>query len=309
VAIEVRSPVGDDELQAGLDVVAAVQPDRASDLEEVKRWRSIMPGGLDLVGYLDGALVGCAYVGPTIGTNREVNIMRADVLPHARRNGVGTALYAELSRHAASRGVRELELWMSVAQTDGKAFAERRGFRELMRVREVHLDLTSAPPVAVVPPEGVQIVTLEDRPEVGPGMYEVGLEAIPDMPSVEPLEAGTYEEWKAFELDTAMLRPDLTSVALAGDEVIGYAILTARADGRLGKHRLCGVKRAWRGRGVALALKQQLVASAQASGMERLITENADDNAPMRAVNQRLGYAPAPDIAWMRGPLAPGVSG
>jgi hypothetical protein len=58
---------------------------------------------------------------------------------------------------------------------------------------------------------------------------------------------------------------------------------------------------------VALALKQRQIAAAQASGMHRLITENADGNAPMRAVNERLGYAPAPDVMWLRGPLAPGV--
>jgi len=139
-------------------------------------------------------------------------------------------------------------------------------------------------------------------------MYEVGLEAIPDMPTIDPVEVGSYEEWKAFELDTAMIRPDLTTVALAGDEVIGYAILTARSAGRIGKHRLCGVKRAWRGRGVALALKQRQIAAAQASGMQRLVTENAEGNAPMRAVNERLGYAPAPEVLWLRGPVAAAVT-
>jgi hypothetical protein len=34
-----------------------------------------------------------------------------------------------------------------------------------------------------------------------------------------------------------------------------------------------------------------------------LVTGNDEDNAPMRAVNARLGYQPLPDEVFLRGPL------
>ena len=37
------------------------------------------------------------------------------------------------------------------------------------------------------------------------------------------------------------------------------------------------------------------------------MTGNDIDNAPMRAVNARLGYRPTPDLLAMRGPLFDGM--
>jgi GNAT superfamily N-acetyltransferase len=307
MGIELVTATSDEELQAGLDVLGALRPETVVELDELKAWQALVPGSLRVNGLLDGAIAGCASVNRFPGATGDVANARVDVLAHARRRGLGSALYGAISRHAAGVGVVKLDVWIGSEEADGLAFAEHRGFSEVMRVREVELDLGSTTPAPVEPPPGVDVVSLAERPDLGPGMYEVGLEAIPDMPSLEPIEVGPYETWKGYELDVAMRRPDLTTIALAGDEVIGYAVLSERAGGRLGKHRLTGVKRAWRGRGVARALKQAQIAAARASGMERLITENADGNAPMRAVNARLGYRPRPDVLWLRGPLAPRV--
>ena len=53
----------------------------------------------------------------------------------------------------------------------------------------------------------------------------------------------------------------------------------------------------------AVALKQAQIAAAKAAGLERLRTQNDLANAPMRRVNEKLGYRPR--LAWIHlaGPL------
>jgi mycothiol synthase len=66
---------------------------------------------------------------------------------------------------------------------------------------------------------------------------------------------------------------------------------------------MTAVARAWRGRGVAIALKRATIRWAIDNGLNELRTSNDPDNAPMRAVNATLGYEPLPDRLLMRGPL------
>jgi len=53
-----------------------------------------------------------------------------------------------------------------------------------------------------------------------------------------------------------------------------------------------GTRRAYRGRGLALAVKLASINWAAANGITRLLTYNDATNAPMLAVNARLGYQP-----------------
>ena len=66
---------------------------------------------------------------------------------------------------------------------------------------------------------------------------------------------------------------------------------------------MTAVRRAWRGRGVASALKRATIGWAIERGLTSLDTGNDEDNLAMRAVNARLGYRPLPDELTMRGPL------
>ena len=70
---------------------------------------------------------------------------------------------------------------------------------------------------------------------------------------------------------------------------------------------MTAVGRRWRGRGVATTLKRATIAWAIEPGLELLETGNDDDNAPMRAVNRKLGYRPIPDMLTFRGPLRAGA--
>ena len=55
-----------------------------------------------------------------------------------------------------------------------------------------------------------------------------------------------------------------------------------------------GVRREYRGRGIALALKLLAIDFCRRSGAARIRTNNDSENAPMLAINRRLGYVPEP---------------
>jgi GNAT superfamily N-acetyltransferase len=69
-------------------------------------------------------------------------------------------------------------------------------------------------------------------------------------------------------------------------------------------HDMTAVLPAYRGRGIAKALKRATIAWAIDNGLVVLETGNDVENAPMRAVNLGLGYEPIPDEVGFRGPLA-----
>jgi GNAT superfamily N-acetyltransferase len=54
-----------------------------------------------------------------------------------------------------------------------------------------------------------------------------------------------------------------------------------------------GTLRAYRGRGLGLAVKLASIHWAAAHGATMMATHNDETNAPMLAINRRLGYAPA----------------
>ena len=126
---------------------------------------------------------------------------------------------------------------------------------------------TEIAPPAVEPPDGVEIVTWAERPELARGIYEVALEALPDIPGSEDDEVEPFEDWLAHDMQGSGDRPEATFVAVAGEEVVGWAkfSLTA-AQPTTAHHDLSAVKRAWRGRGIAGALKAAQINWAIANG-------------------------------------------
>ena len=81
-------------------------------------------------------------------------------------------------------------------------------------------------------------------------------------------------------------------LALHDGEVVGCAGLGLDADDPArAENALTAVRRDWRGRGIAVHLKQRTLAWAAEHGIAEVYTWTQDGNAAMRALNTRLGYA------------------
>ena len=227
------------------------------------------------------------------------------VVPDARSAGAGTELLEAVSGWAS--GIGHLELMGAVREGDAEslAWAARRGFEEVGRNSLLVLDLTLGEAPVVEPPDGIEIVSWADRPETSLGMYEVACDAYPDVPGEDEAEMASYEEWLSMDMQGAGDRPEATFVALAGDEVVAYAKLSlSRARPTVAMHDMTGVRRAWRGGGIARALKAAEIAWAHANGYERLETQNEERNEPIRRLNERFGYVVEPGSVTVRGPIA-----
>jgi GNAT superfamily N-acetyltransferase len=183
------------------------------------------------------------------------------------------------------------------------------GFEAIERMKMVQLDLRGLPPPAVDPPPGIEITSLAARPDLERAVHAVAVETYPDIPSADqPVDAGTFEAFVARDVRRDGIPPDALMIAVdaASGEVAGWAsLLFVPGSSTMAWHDMTAVRRRWRGRGIATALKRATIAWAVEHGLEVLETGNDDANGPMRAVNRKLGYRPIPDQLTFRGPLAP----
>ena len=302
--IEVAECANKDEKQLSLDVYNVVWPQEAVTMAEVASFEASLLGHHELLARLDGELAGSAYAALT-PWRPDLVFLLLTVLPTHRRLGAGSALYAAASEWARAQGHETLEAVVAENDSASLAFAHRRGFVEHRRERGVALDLTRIEPPAVVLPAGIEIVTWADRPELDHGMYEVAVEASADIPGNEDEAHESFDEWRKRHMLGSGDLPEATFIAVAGDEVVGYAkfSLTA-ARPKVASHDLTAVKRSWRGRGVARALKATQIGWAKARGYEELYTRNEERNAPIRHLNEQFGYEPAVGRIYLRGSLS-----
>jgi GNAT superfamily N-acetyltransferase len=304
--LEISAAETDDEVQACLDLIASLHPDRALLLEEIREIEAAIPEQVRFQGLEEGRIVGTASImaEPRLRERRGAYASLV-VDREARGRGVGTALYRALSDWARDHELEELEGHVKEVDEESLRWAERRGFAETGRDSLLTLELAGIEAPSVEAPDGVEIVSWAGRPELATGMYEVAREAYPDIPGNENDVMESFEEWLTHDMAGPGDLPEATFVALAGDEVIGFAKFSlTRAQPTQAYHDVTGVKRAWRGRGVAGALKRAEIAWAKEHGYERLKTMNEERNAPIRKLNERYGYRPGPGRIVVVGPLA-----
>jgi mycothiol synthase len=291
--IELRVAETDADLEAWRQVRIAVLPnERTAQVDELRRLA--YPGRLMLLATLDGEPAGSGISGRSQTGGA---FTQPRVLPDRRRRGVGAELLRSLASHAVAEGYESAG---AHAESAGALeFGQRFGFaetsRQLEQVRAVGSD---EPPPEV--PEGLEFVSLAERPDLFLRSYhELAVEALADMPTASPLQVSADDwerEWVSW--------PEGSFIALAGEEIVGCAGLIRDGDREdRAEHSLTAVRRDWRGRGVAKALKQQVIAWASGGGLSELYTWTQTGNEAMQAVNRSLGFVDRDVTISLRAPL------
>ena len=304
------------ELVAGAtDTAAAAQIRTAvwrwivAEPEMLEHFRATTPMFRDWLALLDSEPVGAAGCSLLPGREDDAAAFAVIcVLPDARRQGVGTAIYRQVSAHARSLGKSELASWGYVDDSGGSEFAEHRGFVVTSRIRSLRLVLDGCPRPTVELPEEIEMTTLAERPELAEGVWETAGEAMADIPADGdvPVSPGSFEELSTRALPGPRYMPEATFIAVLDDQVVGYAQLEwMNRGGGLAHHAMLAVRRSWRGRGIAKALKAAQIGWALDNGLSELRTGNDERNASARAVNAKFPYEPLPDQVGYRGPLSP----
>ncbi|QGN46654.1 GNAT family N-acetyltransferase [Micromonospora sp. WMMD558] len=237
------------------------------------------------VAEVDGEVVGWVSAFRNAGSSRPVGeISLLHVHPEHRRRGIGGALLDTALDHLAPL---RLPLLRGRTMPEALPFARRRGFTPSREERFSALDLGSLPPLPAAPP-GVRLLCLA---EVDPRrVYEVELAASADEPNDIASDAMTYEHWRADTWDNVGLDRE----ASTGVEVDGVlaAISLVKRDGARMWSDYTGTMPEHRGRGLASAAKIAALHRAAANGVTVAYTGNDEANAPMLAINERLGYRP-----------------
>ncbi len=225
-----------------------------------------------------------------------------NVLPEHRRQGIGTALYQHLLQELIPHDPIEL---MAVTREDYEEsvrFLQHRGFQEVQRQWESILEVASFDPTPFagvaekVAAQGIQIRTvreLESDPERDRKLYELEAALDEDVPSPEPSTMPEFEEWQKVWDDPSLL-PDGWFVAVHGDQYVGMSALWGSQASRDLYTGLTGVRRAYRRKGIATAMKLRAIAYAQATGAPRIRTWNEVNNQGMLSINERLGFVRQP---------------
>jgi GNAT superfamily N-acetyltransferase len=264
----------------------------------------------NLVAELDGRVVGIVFL---FGHSSWPGLKLAlQVEPAQRRRGIGTRLF-----EAALVEVGETvhPIWTTIAESDADSlrFATRRGFVERDRTFELTLDLETFDPDAFEAPaaaalaRGLRLAAFSDvdSPQLRHQLHELTVELDRDVPSAAQLRATTYEEWVGTWLASPYARPGLVAIAFDGDMPIAVSSIIVARDGTA-YNELTGVRAAHRGQGLGLAVKIEALRLAKAAGVREVRTSNHQANAPMIAINARLGYRQLPAyVELVRHPGAP----
>ncbi len=290
-----------DELTS-LEIYNSVWPHDAVTIDAVHSFRD---SAQDYIDYLvrDGGVIVGSGVGAIFGYRTDRVISMITVPATRRKRGIGTALFEALSAWAKEREVREVEASVAHDDAESLSFAQRRGFLEERREVRLVLKLAGVTPSQVERPSGIEIVTWAERPELARGMYAVDIEARPDIPGFEDVSAEPFEEWMEHFMERPTDSPEATFIALADAEVVGFSKLSLTAPTAAG-NSMTAVKRVWRGRGIARALKLTQINWALGNGYTELHTSNEVRNDPINRLNARLGYRPEVATIYLVGPTA-----
>jgi GNAT superfamily N-acetyltransferase len=241
---------------------------------------------LRLVAEVDGDLAGWGQAGLTPWLPTGNATMRITVTAARRREGVGATLYDGLAEHLRARGVTRVAAYFHET-AEATRFAAQRGFSEIRADVPSVVDPTT---VDVSPPPDVELQplsTLDPR-----DVYRVDAETLPDVPYVEPLVERPYEEW----LETVWRSPTFAAEgsfgALVDGELAAFAAVFADLESGRAMNGFTATRRAYRGRGLARAVKLASLRWAGANGITVMATTNDETNAPMLALNRQLGYRP-----------------
>jgi GNAT superfamily N-acetyltransferase len=220
------------------------------------------------------------------------------VLPKHRRQGIGTALLAAVRAAAREHGIAAF--YGHHATPAGAAFAAHVGARDDQRDVRSMLALGGARLPAPVVAEGFELRSwLGSAPAELVASYARAREAMSDapVPDGQVATTSTVEEVRDLEQTAARRGREVrvtTALNAAGD-VVAFTDLRVSAPPEFDAATDdTGTVRAWRGRGLALAVKLESLRRLRDDrpDVQSVWTVNAEDNAAMRHINERIGFVP-----------------
>lgn len=229
-----------------------------------------------------------------------------------KHRGAGTRLVEAGEEFARANSAQSATAFVPEDDPDGPDFAKRRGyavarhlFESVMSVDLHNNEDIDAEAESVAQATGLRFTNLAEigqTPATEDLIYEIGAECDLDEPGTQEFGLLSRDDYQRLVIEAPFFTPDGVILALDGDTWAGIHILGPLEDSDVADFTVdfTGVRRPYRSKGVARALKLLGVKHARSKGGTRLITHNDSTNAAMLAVNQRLGYQPRPGLLLMK---------
>ncbi len=255
----------------------------------------------------EGHPVGSAFLRLFTGGGQE-HLAEADVTVHPaeRRRGVGGRLLDAVIATARAEGRRTV-LAQAREGSPGDGFLAVRGFRRVLALTYARLSLADADleritRTALRSHHGYELTYWEGvvPPQLA-RTFADSRRAMDDMP-MDDTDYGTVD-WDVERVVAAAeaigRRGDrlqtVAAVDMSDGTIAGFSELVVPGDGRgNAQHYGTGVLPEHRGHGLGLWMKAESIRRAREHHPELsgLLTDTADSNGPMRAINEALGYVP-----------------
>jgi mycothiol synthase len=259
--------------------------------------------GVDLprgsVGAMSGdRLVGFGSLISPPSVDQWVSYVTGAVHPNFRGQGIGRTILDRLAEQArALRAVHhadlpaELKIWVSNGRRSAAALATSAGFVVRRYFIEMRAELATPPEIAPLPGLTVRPWTPSDDD----GARLAYNAAFADHWGSVPMDE---ERWRRSFAESPFFRPEMSRLALSGDEVVGFVLVdefdseTEARGYRTGYIDRVGSVRSVRGRGVATALMtESMVAMAEFGYRIAELGVDADSPTGAGRLYERLGFA------------------
>jgi len=305
MAVQVR-PLGTEDYQAVAGIINLVEAPWQTNEDETRREDedAAAAGGSvrHHVVVEEGRVIGHGVVRGGANSDRpQPYQLELRVHPDRRGRGAGHLLWQRLRGDLDGLGPVSMRVWVRERCPEGLTFARICGFAEVSRNGPWTFAVTEADVDAFLPASGLVLTTLAEerkrRPDCLPALHRLRAAVDADIPAAEPYPVPSFEEF-AREAENAWA--DGFLIARRGDEYVRLSCLS-RSPVDLGElnQGITGVRADCRHQGIATALKARGVRLARERGYARIVTYVDSTNAPMTALNQKLGFVGGNDAVLM----------
>jgi GNAT superfamily N-acetyltransferase len=221
------------------------------------------------------------------------------VHPDFLRQGIGSMILLHIenwaNEHQASVFSSIVMDWMD----DSLTFVEKRGFTVDAHIFELELDVNTfntekyGNSIKLVTNKGIRFVTLADLDGEEPQqkLYKLCVETSKDNPG-QYGGLPPFDQWRKEFFPEASSRRDWVFIAIEGDRFVGLTQLFHTEKAGVVYTNYTGVRKEYRGLGIAKALKLISILAAKEEGVHTMTTDSEENNAPMQHINRSLGYLP-----------------
>lgn len=233
---------------------------------------------------------------------------RGGVHPNYQKQGIGRRLYVQAMHDMGNRRVIRV---LTSAREDAArsvAFLQKNSFVETMRSWESRLPVATfnfkqfARYAERFSAQGLTITTLTQERQRDPHclkkLHELFVLIMEDVPHPDQYTPVDFEHFLRYSIEHPGAIAEGYFIAKDGDRYIGQSNLRLSKDEPKDLYQgLTGVRREYRGKSVAMALKLKTIEYARQHGYEVIKTWNETGNVGMLEINNKLGFVR--QLAWI----------